>query len=294
LLIINADDLGVSVEANDAIAAALAAGAVTTASVMVPAPAFSQAAEFLRKCPEVDVGVHLTVTSEWPAWRWKPVLGASVPSLLDKDGFLPKTVEELFQRARLDEVEAELRAQIDLALASGIDLTHLDSHMFVLHCGRHEYYSLYLKLARRYQLPLRAINRTVMSWWSRVDRAVDGADALGLLYPEHLVFAGSYNARTAATYWTKILESLPEGLSEIYCHPGYARGDLARFASDLEQRQADADFFTSSICREVIERQNIKLMDYRRLRDAMRNGERHRCGSLNQAVASPGQRTGQT
>lgn len=271
LLIINADDMGVSSEANDAIAAALKAGSVTSTSVIVPAPGFSDAAGYLREHPGTDAGVHLTATSEWPNWRWKPVLANTVPSLLDKDGFLPATAAELFRHAKLDELEAELCAQIDKALAASIDVTHLDSHMFILQSGRRDYYSLYLRIARRYQLPIRAIRRTVARWWTRVNPGVRSADALGLMYPEHVVFAGNYVAATAVRYWTSILESLPQGLSEIYCHPGQAKGDLAKFAGDLEQRQADLDFFTSPLCRELIERHHIKLVNYRRLRDVMRN-----------------------
>ena len=273
-LIVNADDFGVSNEVNEAIASTLAARCVTSTSVMVPAPAFNAAVDYQTKHPGTDVGVHLTATSEWPSWRWKPVLGKSVPSLLDKDGFLPKTAAELFRQAKLEELEAEFCAQIDTALGCGIELTHLDSHMFVLQCGRHDYYSLYLKIAHRYQLPLRAISRTVGHWLTGVDRAISSADSLGLLYPEHVIFAGSYDARTASTYWIKILKSLPQGLSEIYCHPGYARGDLAGFATDLEQRQADLDFFISPTCREIVEHEGIQLMNYRRLRDAMRNRDR--------------------
>ena len=130
--IVHADDIGMCHAANVGAFEALAGGPVTCGSIMVPCPWFSEAAERARAHPELDLGVHLTLTAEWARYRWGPVSSASaVPSLLDEQGVFPRTVADVLLRAKSDEVETELRAQIERALESGIDVTHLDAHMGV-------------------------------------------------------------------------------------------------------------------------------------------------------------------
>ena len=111
--IVHADDIGMCHAANVGAFEALAGGPVTCGSIMVPCPWFSEAAERARAHPELDLGVHLTLTAEWARYRWGPVSSASaVPSLLDEQGVFPRTVADVLLRAKSDEVETELRAQI--------------------------------------------------------------------------------------------------------------------------------------------------------------------------------------
>jgi predicted glycoside hydrolase/deacetylase ChbG (UPF0249 family) len=272
LLIVNADDFGMSEEVNSAILAGLHGGLVTSTSVMVPCPAFRSAVNIAMSDPDADIGVHLTLTSEWTAYRWQPVLGpANVPSLVDSDGCFWSTPAEVFAHGRLDEVEAELRAQIETALDSGIDVTHLDSHMFVLQSSRSDYYHLYMKLAQDYRVPFRSIRRSMLHWCTRVDVGALRPRRLGVVAPDHLIFAGSYDGKTARKYWSSLLRTLRFGVTEAYCHPGFARAQLQRFAVDADQRQADYDFFTSVVARQLLLENNVRLITYRTLRNCMRN-----------------------
>ena len=151
--IVHVDDVGMSHAANEGAFQALAAGPATCGSVMVPCPWFADAAARARSRPAYDLGVHLVLNSEFARYRWGPVAGrASVPSLLDAEGFLPRTTLETVQRARPEEVEIELRAQIERALAAGIDVTHLDSHMGT--CFFPPFLEIYASLARDYDLPV--------------------------------------------------------------------------------------------------------------------------------------------
>ena len=128
MLIINADDFGMCHDQNEGVIGGLQEGLFTSSTILVTCPWFEEAAEFARNNPGADLGVHLTLTAEWDSYKWGPVLGRrAVPSLVDERGYLWQTVAQVYEHARLDEAEAELRAQIEKALAAGIDVTHLDS-----------------------------------------------------------------------------------------------------------------------------------------------------------------------
>src|SRR5918911_2173876 len=133
LLVIHADDLGMAHSVNRATFEALEKNWITSSSILVPCPWFPEVARFAAEHPDADLGVHLAVNSEWTAFRWGPVSPAdAVRSLLDKDGYLPLEETAVVANARPDQVDRELRAQIDRAKAAGVNLTHLDSHMATL------------------------------------------------------------------------------------------------------------------------------------------------------------------
>src|SRR5271163_3925138 len=130
VLILNADDFGMCHDQNEGVMRGLMEGLFTSSTILVTCPGFEEAANFARNNPDADLGVHLTLTAEWDNYKWGPVLGRhAVPSLVDDRGYLWQTVAQVYEHARLDEADDELRAQIDTAHAAGIDATHLDSHM---------------------------------------------------------------------------------------------------------------------------------------------------------------------
>jgi predicted glycoside hydrolase/deacetylase ChbG (UPF0249 family) len=271
LLIINADDFGLCREQNLATIEGLQTRALTSASVMVPCEGFGEVCEYARRHPEADLGVHLTLTSEWDARRWRPVLEKDkVRSLVDANGYFWRSGAEAFSFSQPAEAEAELRAQIDRALAAGLDLTHLDSHMFILHSRRKDLQSVYLRLARDYSLPIRAAARTLMHWASFQSMPSD-ADRQRILHPDNFAVLSRVRPSLAPRFWRTLLRTLPRGLTEISCHPAYSNGALPGFAADAPQREADFRFFTSENARQIIEANGIRLVGYRMLRDAMRS-----------------------
>jgi predicted glycoside hydrolase/deacetylase ChbG (UPF0249 family) len=271
LLIVNADDFGMCHDENQATIVGLTAGIFTSSTMLVTCPWFEEAAEFARNSPTSDLGVHLTLTSEWASYKWGPVLGRNaVPSLTDPRGYFWPDVAQVFAHDKLDEAETELRAQIEKALAAGIEVTHLDSHMGPLHLHP-EYHRIYLRLARDYRLPIRLTPRDVMRAMGMGD-ILDELDRAGILYPDHFVAYGPPSPDQTESYWTDLIESLRPGITEIYCHPAFAREELRGCAHDAEQREADFRFFTSDTARRLVSRSGVRLLGYRELRDAMRSG----------------------
>ncbi|MGD0509366.1 MAG: ChbG/HpnK family deacetylase, partial [Terriglobales bacterium] len=154
LLIIHADDLGMSHSVNRATLEALEQGWITSASILVPCPWFPEVARWAKDHPNADLGIHLALTSEWTDLRWGPVSGAGrVPSLVDAHGYFPFDTPDVVQNAKTLEVEYELRSQIDRARNAGIPGTHFDMHMAGM-VSSAELFGVYRKLRDDYQLPI--------------------------------------------------------------------------------------------------------------------------------------------
>src|SRR5712691_9735244 len=155
LLIVHADDLGMAHSIDAATIKAFESGLVSSGSIMVPCPWLPEIAAYARSHPEADLGLHLTLTSEWTSYRWGPVLSKDrVASLLDKSGYFYLTESEAAAHLDVKEAEAEVRAQIDRARAFGIQPTHLDSHMGTLYQSK-ALFEVLLRVARENKLPTR-------------------------------------------------------------------------------------------------------------------------------------------
>lgn len=154
LLIIHADDAGLSHSENRATMQALEKGIVNSYSIMVPCPWFYEMALFAANNPQIDNGIHLTLTCEWQNYKFGPVLPvAEVPSLVDKHGHFFKKREDLRKNASAVDVAKELDAQIEKALRLGVKPTHLDSHMYSV--GAHpDFFKVYRSLGKKYNLPV--------------------------------------------------------------------------------------------------------------------------------------------
>jgi predicted glycoside hydrolase/deacetylase ChbG (UPF0249 family) len=178
-------------------------------------------------------------------------------------------VPQVYAHDRLDEAEAELRAQIDKDLAAGIDVTHLDSHMGPLHL-RADYHDIYRRLARDYRLPLRMVSRRALRQIEGMHAVLDSLERDGTWYPDNFNNGGPRHVDETQGYWTTLIRDLRPGITEIYCHPALARTELLGCARDARQREADFRFFTSDPARKLIRDEGIELLGYRKLRDFMR------------------------
>ena len=270
LLIINADDFGMCHGENAATIEGLLSRAFSSSTIMVPCPWFDDAAEFARSHRDADLGVHITHTSEWDTYRWGPLCGpAAVPSMVDSDGKLHADVESFYARADLREVERETRAQIERALAAGIDVTHLDSHMGTLQLEP-RYHRLYVELAAEYRLPIRMASPRLLEQMGMGD-VVDLADSLGVLYPDHFCYGGPDSPGETPAYWTKLLGRLQPGVTEIYVHAAIGTPEMRRITDSWEQRQADFELFHSATTRGWIADQGIVMIGYRPIRELQRS-----------------------
>jgi predicted glycoside hydrolase/deacetylase ChbG (UPF0249 family) len=262
ILIVNCDDLGCSESTNTAIERSLRQGLASSATLMVPCAWAPVAA---KACRDLDIGVHLTLTSEFTAYRWSPLTGAK--SLRDKDGYFPRTIEEVWAHADLADVELECRAQIDQALAWGIDVTHIDSHMDTLQLDRH-FFDVYMRLAEDYRLPMR-LRHSSFEWpFSHMSHATLASREI------------STTDRFLAPEWgdpgRTMLEAcgrkLAAGVTEIALHPADDSEELRAYDTEYaDMRIADADCLMDSALRHTLHTAGVKFIGYRPLRDALRN-----------------------
>ena len=220
LLIIHADDLGAAHSVDVASFDALDKGAITSASIMVPTPWITEVAAYARAHPNADLGLHLTLTSEWETFRWGSIApNDKVPSLLDSTGTFPNDEAIVAAKAKPAEVEREIRAQIDRALALGIRPTHLDSHMGSLFTTP-ELMATYVKVARDYHLPFLA---------SRGDPRTAPQPPLTAKDPlvDAVIIADRQTPRDQWKAWyLKSIADLKPGLTELIVHLGYDDSEL--------------------------------------------------------------------
>lgn len=179
LLILNCDDVGSSHAANLACLEAMTTGIATSGTLMVPCAWAREAVDLFAGR---DLGVHLTLTAEYPGYRWRSLTGAA--SLHDADGFLPATIAEVFARASVQDVRAECRAQIEQALAWGVDATHIDSHMGTNQVDP-RFFEVYVEMALEFALPLRMVGSAMEARVGFPGRAQ--AAAAGVVFNDEFV-----------------------------------------------------------------------------------------------------------
>ena len=271
LLILHADDLALSHSENAASFLCLEQSYISSASVMVPCPWLPEVAEWARAHPGHDLGLHLTLTSEWLNYRWGPVAPKDkVPSLLDQNGYLFKTCEELAASAQPEEVELELRSQIEQARSMGLQPTHLDSHMGCLFFQAPWLFEIYLKLSREYRIPalisrdfLEGMRPELRQYLSEDDLVVDRTFTAS---PE------DYQAGMEQ-YYRKVLEGLQPGVNVMLIHLAHDDREMQGMTANYPAypnwcapwRQADLDFFTSPSCRQLLKEHNIRLVTWQEL-----------------------------
>jgi predicted glycoside hydrolase/deacetylase ChbG (UPF0249 family) len=263
LLILHADDLGVAHSENVASFDALDRGAVSSASIMMPTPWVTEVAAYARAHPNADLGLHLTLTSEWETFRWGSVASKDqVPSLLDSDGTFPRETEMVVKRSKLAEVERELRAQIDHALALGIRPTHLDSHMGALF-STPELTDVYVRVAHDYHLPFLGTRTATRP----VTRSVSSRDIL----PDTIVIAGTQVPRDKwKEFYLAAIAHLEPGLTELIVHLGHDDAELQAVTVGHEPygsawRQRDYDVVTSADFKRALEENHVVLVTWREL-----------------------------
>jgi hypothetical protein len=263
LLIINADDLGITHSANVASIAALEAGTITSTSVMPACPWFPEVASYARAHPQFDFGVHLTVTSESANYRWGPVLGANaVPSLVDRDGYFPIEWTANFP-ARLEELEAELTAQTERALQAGITPTHFDSHSHYLQLSGQQIYEVFCRIATRYKAPVRVGG----NWLTDNPYLINGPPGNVILDRVITIPTTAPTDQWLAWYLTTI-DRLPAGVTELFVHLGYNDGEMRGFIPSAARwgsswRQRDFDAIQSPVLKATLARSGVRLLSWR-------------------------------
>jgi len=272
LLIIHADDVAETHAVNAATFQALESGAVNSASIMVPCPWFPEAADYAKSHPDTDFGLHLTVTSERVYYRWGPVAGPDkVPSLVDSNGYFHHDWDH-HPRIEPRDVETELRAQIERALAMGVRPTHFDSHQYRLFENGKEIFQVLLRLSHEYGVPI-----FVTRDWFAEHPYLESSLAPRDLVLDHTVTIGpDVPAKNWADFYRDALKNLQPGVTEFVIHVGLDGEELRAFSRERPTwgaawRQRDFDFFMSREFRSLLEEHHVKLITWRELAKALAN-----------------------
>ena len=261
LVIISCDDLGSCHGATEGVYQAIHDGVATCASIMVPAPWARYAADQYKG---EDIGVHLTLNAEHPLYRWGPLTHA--PSLLSGEGGFPRSVDDLWEHADSTEVLRECRAQIERALAWGIDVSHLAPHLTSITL-RPEFFDVYLELAVEFKLPIR-LPSTISADAAGFPFRQLAADE-GIVFPDHFDHdwrTGSRERVLAA------LSSLQPGVTEIHVQPSIDTAEVRALGEVAVGWIDDLALATSAELRNAVTASGAVLIGYRELRDAMRVG----------------------
>jgi predicted glycoside hydrolase/deacetylase ChbG (UPF0249 family) len=263
LLVIHADDFGMSHSVNRAIIEALENHWVTSASILVPCPWFPEAARWAKTHPEADLGIHLALNSEWTTLRWGPVSAQPKgSSLLDPDGYLPLTTDYVASHAKISDVETETHAQIDKARAAGINLTHLDTHMGAI-VTTPDLIKAYLGLGQAYKLPLLLDNRA------------EAVAAPGSVLLNEIL---EMRPGTPKSQWLdaykKMLAPLSPGSYQLIVHLAYNDDEMQGATYDhpdwgAEWRQNDLDLVRSLEFQQFLKDQGFILLAWKDLAKAL-------------------------
>src|ERR1051326_3086014 len=281
VVILHVDDVGMSHSSNLGMMEATQKGVATSCALMMPCPWVPEIAHYLKEHPEVDSGVHVVLNSEWKRYRWGPVAGkAQVPGLVDPEGCLWPRVEQVALKASADEVEREIRAQVDRAETLGLPITHLDSHMGTLFV-RPDYFERLAKVALEKGIPFLVVggNGTHLAPEERLAAAqllpwIKKAWNAGLPVLDDL-FTGftGLKVEDKGERLATLLQELKPGVTEILFHASQPTEEFPLITGSSKARLADLQALTDPRVRKVIEAKGIILTTWRELKERRKKAE---------------------
>lgn len=274
VIILHADDIGMCPEANIAAKRYLTEDNIQSCAVMMPCPNAKEFIQWAIEHPNEDVGLHLTLTSEWKTHRWPGLTPADeAPGLLDEEGKLWHEVPQVVQHAQPEEIAKEIRAQVEQAIAWGYRPDHIDTHMGTMY-GSHKYTEAYLKLAEEFQIPAMVIDM-------EKPEVVAGFRQQG--YPindEMLEMIKNYSlpkldyffsAPEGKTYEEKVanfkalIQSLQPGLTEIIFHPSELTDNLKSITNSWQQRAWEAQMFADPALKEFFAAEGLVFTNWKEI-----------------------------
>jgi predicted glycoside hydrolase/deacetylase ChbG (UPF0249 family) len=281
VVILHVDDVGMSHSSNLGAIEATEKGVATSCAVMMPCPWVSEIARYLKEHPQVDSGVHLALNSEWKLYRWGPVAGkAQVPGLVDEEGCLWPRVEQVALKASADEIEREIRAQVDRAETLGIPITHLDSHMGTLFV-RPDYYERLAKVGIEKGIPVLVVGGNgahlapeerlaaaqLLPWIKKVWNS--GLPVLDDLFTG---FTG-LKVEDKGERLAALLKDLKPGVTEILFHASQPTEEFPLITGSSRARLADLKALTDPRVKKAIEEKGIILTTWRELKERRKKAE---------------------
>jgi predicted glycoside hydrolase/deacetylase ChbG (UPF0249 family) len=271
LLIIHADDMGLAHSVNTACIKAFENMGITSGSIMVPCPWAPEIMTYVKDHPGLDVGIYLTMTAEWDLYKWGAITSSDqIPSLLDKNNYFYASVEELGKSAKGTDAEKELKAQIDRAIASGVQPTHLDTHMGSV-MANPELIKIYLDLSDIYHLPI-LFPRAYLGMFPP-DLAKSMDSKFFLLDNLFMLDANMITGKWIDAY-KKGIEAMKPGLNEMIVHLAIDNDEMQAISKGHNDygsawRQQDLDLVSGSEFKELLKTNHIILIGWRQIRDLM-------------------------
>ena len=272
VILLHCDDAGMCDEANIAVRNYFETGDLRSAAVMVPCPYAMELVDWAKTQDLPDVGVHLTLTSEWKSYRWGPVSDpAKVPGLIDPEGRMWHDVPEVVSHASAAEVETEVRAQIDRVIAAGFTPSHIDTHMGTMYASL-DYLKVFLKIAEEYKIPANAIDLSDTAIAENFRKAgyPITTDVVDLLNQYSLPKLDNFSSvPDGDTYENKrdnffvLLKSIGPGLTEIIFHPSVETENLKSITGSWQQRVWEAQLFSDPVVKEFFETNGILITTWR-------------------------------
>jgi predicted glycoside hydrolase/deacetylase ChbG (UPF0249 family) len=253
-------------------------GTISSGATMVPCPWFPAVAQMCRENPDMDMGIHATLNSEWESYRWSPLSTRDKSSgLIDDSGYFHQWQPSVFEHALPEAVDAEVNAQIEKALAAGIDITHVDSHLGTI--MNPKFIQSYIQSAASRLLPnmlprLKARGMEVMGLnadeLQQYEPVMQQLEAMGVPMLDGLLFLPLRQVSGQMEAAKDLLGNLPEGFTHFVLHPSVDTAELRAIASEWEGRVENYKTFMSDELKIFLEREDIKLIGYRPIREAMR------------------------
>jgi hypothetical protein len=274
VIVLHVDDAGMSHGSNLGVMQAVGDGLATSFSIMMPCPWVPELMEWIQQNPTVDAGLHLTMTSEWKKYRWGPLAGkAAVPGLVDSQGCMWPSVQEVCAHASPDEIEKEIRAQIDRAEKFGLEITHLDSHMGTLF-ARPDYFERFLKVGIEKKIPILAVGGHM------THTMVENGEAATALKPlASAIWASGLpvidDLHTSVTSWKpdvkkervmKLIRELKPGITEILFHCSVMTEELPLITGSAESRHADTQLLKDPELKALLKERNFQFTTWRELK----------------------------
>jgi len=279
ILIVNGDDTGMCHTANLATFQALETGLMRSATVMMPCPWVPEVAAYAKEHPDKSFGIHLCHTSEWGKYKWGPVAGREkVPGLVDANGYLWPSVEDVYAHATPQEAFLEGQAQVQRALKLGLDVTHLDSHMGTLQLDP-RFIETYLKLAVEFDLPVRMASQETMAKFGFPQlRAMFAAK--GIVFTDYFVYDELKDEKqNVRQFWLGIVKNLKPGVTELYIHAGLPTDELKSITGSWSTRSQEFEVFThDEEMKKLVSDQGIILISYRPLRELQHQERKQAAG----------------
>ena len=280
LVIIHTDDIGMCHASVQAFKDLWEFGTITSGAVMVPCPWFPAVAQICRENPEMDMGVHATLNAEWDSYRWSPLSTRDQASgLLDADGYFNQWHQAVYDNAKPEAVAMEVNTQIERALAAGIDVTHVDSHMGTI--MNPLFIQSYIQAAASRLLPnmlprldSKGIDMMGVGDEERVayTQIMQQLETMGVPMMDGIFALPLEHDRDHLGIAKKLFSEVPVGITHFILHPSIDTLELRSICPDWPARVANYNTFMSDELKQFLEQEDIKLIGYRQIRTAMRNG----------------------